>query len=278
MNAHELLQLLAHPEQMTLSQVYELENIVHKYPYFQAGRAIHLKVLYAQKSYRYNQALKQTAAHIGNRTALFHLITSPYFKKSIPSLEQELAKMPHTDYKEALPEEFSAYVLDDVFEQVSPKEHQPKEQIADFSPDEQEQFNEFFTIDKTPIDREQMLQEQIQVQIQNKTQQQEAQEVSPLPEDLPNEVAKKFSLIDKFLEANPKIEVRKDYPEHLPLQQPKEREIMTETLAKIYVEQAKYDEAIRAYSILMMKNPERTRYFAEQISYIKELKQINKED
>jgi hypothetical protein len=48
-----------------------------------------------------------------------------------------------------------------------------------------------------------------------------------------------------------------------------EKEYMTETLAKIYFKQNKFDEAIRAYEILCLKYPEKISLFADQIQTIK---------
>jgi len=92
-----------------------------------------------------------------------------------------------------------------------------------------------------------------------------------------DERAKKFDLIDKFLQANPKIEVNKDddTPSNIEIVEKKDigRQFMTETLAKVYLEQGKYAEAIQAYQILMLKNPAKSAYFAEQIAMIRKLQQ-----
>ena len=42
-------------------------------------------------------------------------------------------------------------------------------------------------------------------------------------------------------------------------------ELMTETLAKIYVKQQKFKEALYAYRILSLKYPEKSSLFANQI-------------
>ena len=47
------------------------------------------------------------------------------------------------------------------------------------------------------------------------------------------------------------------------------KEYMTETLAKIYFEQKKFNEAIKAYEILCLKYPEKISLFADQIKIIK---------
>jgi hypothetical protein len=49
---------------------------------------------------------------------------------------------------------------------------------------------------------------------------------------------------------------------------------MTETLAKIYLEQKKYSQAIQAYDILILKYPEKSVFFANRIEEIKQLQNI----
>ncbi len=51
--------------------------------------------------------------------------------------------------------------------------------------------------------------------------------------------------------------------------------LMTETLARIYVEQKNYDKAIQSYQILSLKYPEKSSLFADQIQAIKVLKVKN---
>ena len=50
-----------------------------------------------------------------------------------------------------------------------------------------------------------------------------------------------------------------------------ENELMTETLAKIYLKQKKYVKAIEAYKILSLKYPEKNAFFADQIKKIKKI-------
>jgi len=79
------------------------------------------------------------------------------------------------------------------------------------------------------------------------------------------------SLIESFLKVNPKIDpkkniVRDDLSSDFKLSN---KEYMTETLAKIYFNQNKFEEAIRAYEILSLKYPEKISLFADQIKTIK---------
>ncbi|MDB9796535.1 hypothetical protein OAB55_01845, partial [Flavobacteriaceae bacterium] len=47
--------------------------------------------------------------------------------------------------------------------------------------------------------------------------------------------------------------------------------LMTETLAKVYLQQKNYKKAIQAYKILILKNPEKSGFFADQIRAVEKL-------
>ena len=59
MNISDLTYLLNKPEATNEKQTIALENVVLQYPYFQAARALHLKGLFNQESFRYNYELKK---------------------------------------------------------------------------------------------------------------------------------------------------------------------------------------------------------------------------
>ncbi len=83
-----------------------------------------------------------------------------------------------------------------------------------------------------------------------------------------------LSVIDRFIELNPKLSPIKDRKKNINIAQNSIKEnknLMTETLANIYVEQKKYDKAIQAFGILSLKYPEKSGYFADQIRSINNL-------
>jgi len=85
------------------------------------------------------------------------------------------------------------------------------------------------------------------------------------------------SLIEKFIQTNPKIApiVQPTENNDISTDSVKEHEsFFTDTLAKIYIKQGHYAKAILAYEKLSLKYPEKSTYFAGQISEIKKL--INK--
>src|SRR5690554_1308881 len=71
--------LLASPQKITAGDVAELDILLQRYPYFQSARALQLKGLKNQDSFRYNDALRITAAYTADRDILFEYITSEKF-------------------------------------------------------------------------------------------------------------------------------------------------------------------------------------------------------
>jgi len=98
------------------------------------------------------------------------------------------------------------------------------------------------------------------------------------PVDLEEKNSKKHmqsDLIDKFIIANPRIEPNKGKV-NLPVEDiskpfvEEEGGFVTETLARIYVNQGYYSKAIDIYEKLSLKFPEKSSYFASQIEKVKE--------
>ena len=93
----------------------------------------------------------------------------------------------------------------------------------------------------------------------------------------------KNSLIEKFLSTdigrisrNPETEEDEQDVENEVVKKSVEEdnEIVTETLATIYLQQKKYDKALHAFRKLSLKYPEKSVYFASRIKEIEELKNI----
>ena len=87
-------------------------------------------------------------------------------------------------------------------------------------------------------------------------------------------VEKKLDLIDQFIKNSPKIEFSNEEKtdSQIMIDTKIKDELITETLAKIYVTQKKFNKAIKAYHILSLKYPKKSSFFADQIIYIKKLK------
>ena len=271
MNIADLTYLLNKPEATNEKQTIALENIVLQFPYFQAARALHLKGLYNQESFRYNYELKRTAAHTTDRTILFEFITSDTFT----TIQQEKIDEIHRavmDIEVFSFEEISAVENAEVIEAIEVEETKLPEAIATpitseekleigkplpFTPDEKHSFQEWLQLTKfAPIERQ----------------------YEDISAEINIEKQKKSDLIDKFIEANPKIAPVKEMtkpPANISKTADEPTHLMTETLAKVYLEQKKYTKAMQAYDILILKYPEKSSFFADRINEIKNLQQNN---
>jgi len=85
-------------------------------------------------------------------------------------------------------------------------------------------------------------------------------------------------LIDNFIEKEISISKPKKKDFFKPIDVAKEslienNELVTPTLAKVYLEQGHYEKAISAYKKLSLKYPEKNSFFANQIKLINKLKE-----
>lgn len=105
-------------------------------------------------------------------------------------------------------------------------------------------------------------------------------ESEEIEDDIPREtpISDKFELFDSFAEKLPELKRKK---QEQPLRRirseqsdlnEEESSLVTETLAKVYVQQKHYDKAIKAYEILRLKYPEKSGFFADRIFEIKTLR------
>ncbi|TXE06130.1 hypothetical protein FUA26_14215 [Seonamhaeicola algicola] len=155
----------------------------------------------------------------------------------------------------------------------SPSEILNLGQPLQFNKNEKHSFNEWLKLTRfKPIERK---------NINNKTAQKQEEAPQKSIQKIDSEKAKKFELIDKFITNTPKIT-----PSATPskkgnlakAQMVKPEALMTETLARIYVEQKNFKKAIQSYKILSLKYPEKSSFFANQIKAVEQLqKQNNKE-
>jgi len=162
------------------------------------------------------------------------------------------------------------------------EEHLEIGKPLDFSINEKHSFQEWLQLSRTePIDRSKdVLEEDEITQEANTIVEPTAEPVSQVKEEEAfDPKRKKAEIIDKFIETNPKISPIKPSGTspmvQLGINNEDNSYLMTETLARVYLEQKKYTKAIQAYEILILKYPEKISFFADRISDIKILQQNN---
>ena len=83
-------------------------------------------------------------------------------------------------------------------------------------------------------------------------------------------------LIDNFIQNKPSIKSNKNEffsaPKAAKTSLIEDDELVTETLARVYLEQEHFEKAIEAYKKLSLKYPKKSSLFAEQINLINDLK------
>jgi hypothetical protein len=90
--------------------------------------------------------------------------------------------------------------------------------------------------------------------------------------------SKKENILNKFISSNHKIissdQIDKNYDQDV-VYKDNHNNLMTETLAILYLSQKNYEKAIQSYKILSLKFPKKSSYFADQIKKIKKIKKSN---
>jgi len=302
LNLADYTKLINKPDAINDIHSISLEKIVQEFPYFQSAKALFLKGLYNQNSFKYNSTLKITAAHTADRSVLFEFISSDTFnsvekelfeKKAKEVLEIKLSEIEILSKEEPKLEPKSNTIEDSILNSIKKSlsiqvheieivegtlkvelpQLETKTDIVfdklelgkplEFSKNEKHSFQQWLQISKIQsIDRTEKSLDAYKIN------------------EIESDKQKKNNLIDQFIEKSPKIQpLKADAAFSGIVFEPSKADnsyLMTETLARVYLEQKKYQKAIQAYEILILKYPEKSSFFADRILDIKNLQQNNK--
>ena len=308
MNVRDFTYLLQNPDKVVNPiQTKQLEDVLEEYPYFQTARALHLKGLRNLNSFKYNNALKKTAAYTTDRDVLFDFITSKDFLQNTIA-DTISGKTPRSNKVEKAQEEKISdteepvVMIDDSQDRPLPQDLSDADHILDpqlfiskdpeidkalkaerkkaekeleigqplpFTKQEKHSFSEWLQLASSKkIERNQ------EQAVKNESQEEEVD--FPLEKEVIKK--KKFELIDRFIENNPKIAPASSTTKRINIKESiklDKNELMTETLAKVYLEQKKYKKAMQAYKILSLKYPEKSGFFADRIKAVEKIQQEN---
>jgi hypothetical protein len=264
MNTSEFTSLLKEPCTITLAQTNAIEGVLENYPYFQAARILHLKGLRNQHSYKYNATLKTAAAYTTNRTVLFDFITADMLDASnaIEKQQQLIIENEVIDVEVVKKPLVSSPVntIETKTEIIKEKLEIGKPLVFDLA--EMHSFSEWLQLTHIkPIERKETV---------KTTEPKLVIQKSAKKED-------KFDLIEQFIISKPKLKPPTTI-ENIDVSFESIKEdntLMTETLARVYLEQRKYNKAIQAFKILSLKYPEKSSFFADRIKAIKFLQKNN---
>jgi len=298
MNTVDFTYLLQHPQRINLQQTNAVKDIVDEFPYFQSARAVYLKGLKNKDSFKYNQELKITAAYTTDRSILFDFITSKEFLQNEISqhIKQNSEHLKEIEVKGI--EDISinkSVIIDDALRQHI-KNTEPILDPALFEAKTEESFETIEEVIKVETKQiEQTPEEKLEIgkpltfdknEVHSFSEWLKITSFKPIireenkhqEESKDNSKAKNFELIDKFITSKPKIKpVNKEGSTFniAKAQMLQPETLMTETLARIYLEQKNYKSAIQSYKILSLKYPEKSGFFADRIQAVKKIQKQN---
>ena len=252
MTSAHLQQWIQHPETLDKDSLYELRTLVARYPYFQTLRLLYLKNLYLLHDAAFGAELRKAVLYVADRRTLFYLIEGDRY-----------ALRPHAETTSRLladnenPGIDRTLSLIDAFLSTMPEEHsQPKE--LDYAMD----YTAYLLQDGEEV---------VGIEAQQE----------PATPDTPQ--LRSQGLIDDFISQQGEAEEKEVLPEsqdeeaeeedNTPVLSEEELDdsYFTETLAKIYVKQQRYDKALEIIKRLSLNYPKKNAYFADQIRFLEKL-------
>ena len=252
-----LQQWIQHPEALNRDTLYELRTLVARYPYFQTVRLLYLKNLFLLHDITFGEELRRSALYIADRKV-------PH--TSAHAVGKELEKEPSIDRTLSLIDAFLATV---------PEEHSQTTEL-DYAMDytaylirDDEETNETDSSSTTPTEVPKLRGQDL---IDGFIRQSETEEgiILKLPkEDNPLLLPLIEEETDEAEEE--KVVVADETPRSAVEETEQDDSCFTETLAKIYIKQRRYDKALEIIKKLSLNYPKKNAYFADQIRFLEKL-------
>lgn len=281
----QILNLFHNPLSISSQDLFQIEDEIEKYPYFQALHLLKAKAVSNSDEETLTAVLNKTATFCSHRSILFKYIHTESQEKVLE--EDKLEKIATLENEVELEEN-----IQDAIKQKNLEEASTSKETVDSKQEEIEnliQTHEKISPKVDEVKNEKISSNEDKEQVKSNSEKLQSNlsfsqwlkssQRTPDEDENPTEetdvVNEKFKVIEEFLDKNPKITPSKEYKPSIEFQSKNNENLshlMTETLAKIYVEQNKFDKAIKAYTILRLKYPEKSGYFADQIKEIQELK------
>jgi hypothetical protein len=306
MNRNDFLNMMEETVPVSRQMVGDIYELIDIFPYFQSAHLLLLKGLQDNADVKFENQLKHSAIHIADREVLYHLLKDrrslePEPEKVYPeriSTEDVSFDTQQTVIESAKNSEHLINEIEKNSEETKSKEFQNLDQqvpshsiLISTESDNEESAGIMLLIDEedSPSDEKIFYMDpgfsvpensdllELDLDEKRATESEES-DLNAEQSDRAGKNTEKQSqseLIDKFIIANPRIEHIKEKTTLTPEDNSKpdieqEGGFVTETLAKIYINQGYYSKAIDIYEKLCLKFPEKSSYFATQIEKVKE--------
>lgn len=245
MTGTELLQWMDDPALLTTDTLDTLRETVDDYPYFHTARMLYLKNMEVTGSDEFGAELRKTAVAVPDRRKLFMLIEGEKY---------ETDSEPETACETSLGDTFA--LIDDYLSAIRDKNEPESGAALLFHPSVSSDYM-YWSLTQT------------------QTAGNEGAEEPPVK-------MKHQELIDDFIRSDEQggthIDLagndgKAEYVFAAPAETPamEDTGCFTETLARIYIKQKRYEKALQIIKNLSLKYPEKNIYFADQIRFLEKL-------
>ncbi len=236
----ELTELINHPERLDRDTLYELRSMLALNPYFQTARLLMLQNLYLLHDAAFDEELRRAALYITDRKVIFNMVEAAHYQ-----LRKQTHAAPSTTQPQKANESRTVALIDTFLDSI-PEDDEPREKKRRPTPADAAIDYVAYLLE-TEMDDEQ--------------------------EDAPQ--LKGHDLIDTFLQQEKGriqlCELPEETPDESEQDDDTDEEYFTETLARIYIKQGRYQKALDIINRLSAKYPKKNAYFADQIRFLEKL-------
>ena len=246
----DIAELTQHPEHLDRDTLYELRSLLALYPYYQTVRLLLLQNLYLLHDPTFDEELRRAAIYITDRSVLFQMIEAVHYRHPSHQSTQNNQSSPSNQDDQG---NRTLSLINNFLDSI------PKEDETD---DEKKNHRK-----PTPADA---AVDYVAYLLETEGEMLGADDVPKM---------KGQSLIDDFINIDKGRFVLNEEPQSLQeVEDGAENDentpnegIFTETLARIYIKQGKYSQALEIIQRLSLVYPKKNAYFADQIRFLKKL-------
>ena len=246
----DIAELTQHPEHLDRDTLYELRSLLALYPYYQTVRLLLLQNLYLLHDPTFDEELRRAAIYITDRRVLFQMIEAVHYRHPSHQSTQNNQSSPSNQDDQG---NRTLSLINNFLDSI------PKEDETD---DEKKNHRK-----PTPADA---AVDYVAYLLETEGEMLGADDVPKM---------KGQSLIDDFINIDKGRFVLNEEPQSLQeVEDGAENDentpnegIFTETLARIYIKQGKYSQALEIIQRLSLVYPKKNAYFADQIRFLKKL-------
>ena len=237
---------MEHPELLNKESLYEIRNLLLRYPYSQTLRLLFLNNLYILGEKEFDDELHKSAIYLNDRKKLFSIIEGDRYCGE--------TKDNHNRKENSVTDRTESLI--DAFLSTKEEEIEKMKLSIEVSTDYTSLLLKDSDVSNVEMRGQKLIDDFVKQELISESEPSESSDIN-----YDNDVNEVTSDEDKENDFNGS---QNEYDAD-------EESYFTETLAKIYVKQGKYSKAIEIIKKLNLKYPKKNVYFADQIRFLEKL-------